>query len=122
MRNVRILKLVLSDKNCGPVEVRLMMVTTHRLTGALPGPSVSQILQNQPKLLLAGPNQANKLRRSRRNIWDRSRADVQLETELSHWKDQWHSSNQGQQHHYDENAAMGPQDSYRYGANANCDH
>uniref|UniRef100_A0A4W6G1Z8 ECRG4 augurin precursor a n=1 Tax=Lates calcarifer TaxID=8187 RepID=A0A4W6G1Z8_LATCA len=91
----------------------------------------------------ASPVQANgflnRLRRPRRNIWDRSRPDVQqwilqfmsmgydearLETDLSYWRDQWRSSDQGRQHHYDENAAVGPQDSasYRHGANVNYDY
>ncbi|XP_076022004.1 augurin-A-like isoform X3 [Genypterus blacodes] len=74
--------------------------------------------------------------RTKRNIWDRSRPDVQqwiaqfmhmgydetrLETDLSYWKDQWRSSDQGRQHHYDENAPMGPP-SYRQGADVNYDY
>ncbi|KAG7238690.1 hypothetical protein INR49_030526 [Caranx melampygus] len=58
-----------------------------------------------------------KLSRTKRNIWDRSRPDVQqwimqfmymgfdeqrLETDLSYWMDQARSSDQGRQHHYDE--------------------
>ncbi|XP_008292554.1 augurin-A-like [Stegastes partitus] len=89
------------------------------------------------------PDRANeflrRLRRPRRNIWDRSRPDVQqwiqqfmsmgydearLEADLSYWKDQWRSSDQGRQHHYDENAAVAPRDSasYRHGANVNYDY
>ncbi|KAK6325238.1 hypothetical protein J4Q44_G00045800 [Coregonus suidteri] len=79
------------------------------------------------------------LRRPKRNIWDRSRPDVQqwimqfmhmgydearLETDLSYWMDLSRSSDQGHQHHYDENAPIGPQDpgSYRHGANVNYDY
>ncbi|XP_036808185.1 augurin-A isoform X2 [Oncorhynchus mykiss] len=79
------------------------------------------------------------LRRPKRNIWDRSRPDVQqwimqfmhmgydearLETDLSYWMDLARSSDQGRQHHYDENAPIGPQDpdSYRHGANVNYDY
>ncbi|KAL7890583.1 hypothetical protein AOLI_G00000590 [Acnodon oligacanthus] len=78
-------------------------------------------------------------RRPRRNLWDRSRPDVQqwiqqfmymgydearLETDLSHWMDYARANDQGRQHHYDENAAMGPQhpSSYRHGANVNYDY
>ncbi|KAM6978742.1 augurin-A [Tautogolabrus adspersus] len=80
-----------------------------------------------------------KLSRTKRNIWDRSRPDVQqwimqfmhmgydeqrLETDLSYWMDQARSTDQGRQHHYDENAAVGPRDqsSYRHGANVNYDY
>ncbi|XP_035651781.1 augurin-A-like [Oncorhynchus keta] len=79
------------------------------------------------------------LRRPKRNIWDRSRPDVQqwimqfmhmgydearLETDLSYWMDLARSSDQGRQHHYDESAPIGPQDpsSYRHGANVNYDY
>uniref|UniRef100_A0A3P8SCM8 ECRG4 augurin n=1 Tax=Amphiprion percula TaxID=161767 RepID=A0A3P8SCM8_AMPPE len=89
------------------------------------------------------PERANeflrRLRRTRRNIWDRSRPDVQqwiqqfmslgydearLEADLSYWKDQWRSSDQVRQHHYDENAAVGPRDSAssRHGAGVNYDY
>ncbi|XP_072539018.1 augurin-B [Salminus brasiliensis] len=78
-------------------------------------------------------------RRPRRNLWDRSRPDVQqwiqqfmqmgydearLETDLAHWMDHARANDQGRQHHYDENAAMGPRDSsaYRHGANVNYDY
>ncbi|XP_042350258.1 augurin-A [Plectropomus leopardus] len=80
-----------------------------------------------------------KLSRTKRNLWDRSRPDVQqwimqfmymgfdeqrLETDLSYWMDQARASDQGRQHHYDENAAIGPRDhgSYRHGANVNYDY
>eukprot|EP00066_Takifugu_rubripes_P017321 XP_011606587.1 PREDICTED: augurin [Takifugu rubripes] len=80
-----------------------------------------------------------KLSRTKRNIWDRSRADVQqwiqqfmylgfdeqrLEADLSYWMDQARSNNQGRQHHYDENSPTGPRDpsSYRYGADVNYDY
>ncbi|XP_077584533.1 augurin-A [Stigmatopora nigra] len=77
--------------------------------------------------------------RSKRNIWDRSRPDVQqwimqfmylgydeqrLETDLSYWMDHARANDHGRQHHYDENAAIGPRDpnSYRHGANVNYDY
>ncbi|XP_022531031.2 augurin-B [Astyanax mexicanus] len=77
--------------------------------------------------------------RPRRNLWDRSRPDVQqwiqqfmymgydearLETDLAHWMDHARANDQGRQHHYDENAAMGPRDAnaYRHGANVNYDY
>uniref|UniRef100_A0A8C1YZI2 ECRG4 augurin precursor a n=1 Tax=Cyprinus carpio TaxID=7962 RepID=A0A8C1YZI2_CYPCA len=79
------------------------------------------------------------LRRPKRNLWDRSRPDVQqwiqqfmymgfdearLETDLAFWMDQYQSSDQGRQHHYDENSPMGPRSagSYRHGANVNYDY
>merc|ERR1739838_495815 len=78
--------------------------------------------------------------RPRRNaVWDRSRPDVQqwimqfmhmgydearLETDLSYWMDRSRSGDQGRQHHYDENAPIGPRDAanYRHGANVNYDY
>lgn len=80
-----------------------------------------------------------KLSRTKRNIWDRSRADVQqwiqqfmymgfdeqrLEADLSYWMDHARANDQGRQHHYDENAPIGPRDhsSYRHGANVNYDY
>ncbi|XP_040912566.1 augurin-A [Toxotes jaculatrix] len=80
-----------------------------------------------------------KLSRTKRNIWDRSRPDVQqwimqfmymgfdeqrLEADLSYWMDLARSSDQGRQHHYDENSPIGPRDpsSYRHGANVNYDY
>uniref|UniRef100_A0A8C6UD55 ECRG4 augurin precursor a n=1 Tax=Neogobius melanostomus TaxID=47308 RepID=A0A8C6UD55_9GOBI len=80
-----------------------------------------------------------KLSRSKRQIWDRSRPDVQqwiqqfmymgydeqrLEADLSYWMDHARSYDQGRQHHYDENAPVGPRDqsSYRHGANVNYDY
>ncbi|XP_056157556.1 augurin-B [Lampris incognitus] len=96
-----------------------------------------------PEAVAVAPAQAKEflgsLRRPRRNIWDRSRPDVQqwimqfmhmgydearLETDLSYWMDHSRSSDQGRQHHYDENAPIGPQDpsSYRHGANVNYDY
>ncbi|KAJ8003542.1 hypothetical protein DPEC_G00149430 [Dallia pectoralis] len=78
-------------------------------------------------------------RRPRRNLWDRSRPDVQqwiqqfmhlgydearLETDLAYWMDQSRSTDQGRQHQYDENAPIGPRDpsTYRHGANVNYDY
>nr|XP_046261099.1 augurin-A isoform X2 [Scatophagus argus] len=79
-----------------------------------------------------------KLSRTKRNIWDRSRPDVQqwimqfmfmgfdeqLEADLSYWRDLARSTDQGRQHHYDENSPTGPRDtaSYRHGANVNYDY
>ncbi|KAG8000560.1 Augurin-B, partial [Nibea albiflora] len=80
-----------------------------------------------------------KLRRTKRNIWDRSRADVQqwimqfkfmgydeqkLEADLLYWMDHARANDQGRQHHYDENSPIGPRDptSYRHGANVNYDY
>ncbi|KAF7215577.1 augurin-A isoform X1 [Nothobranchius furzeri] len=80
-----------------------------------------------------------KLSRNRRNVWDRSRPDVQqwimqfmqmgfdeqrLEADLQYWMDHARSNDQGRQHHYDENSPMGPRDtaSYRHGANVNYDY
>ncbi|XP_076016684.1 augurin-A [Genypterus blacodes] len=80
-----------------------------------------------------------KLSRSKRNVWDRSRQDVQqwimqfkqmgfdeerLEADLSYWMDHARSHDQGRQHHYDENAPIGPRDTsaYRHGADVNYDY
>ncbi|PWA31148.1 hypothetical protein CCH79_00002610, partial [Gambusia affinis] len=92
-----------------------------------------------------------KLSRTKRNVWDRSRPDVQqwimqfmqmgfdeqftepdasaasfsrqrLEADLQYWKDHARSHDQGRQHHYDENAPIGPRSSYRHGANVNYDY
>uniref|UniRef100_A0A3Q3IV51 ECRG4 augurin precursor n=1 Tax=Monopterus albus TaxID=43700 RepID=A0A3Q3IV51_MONAL len=80
-----------------------------------------------------------KLSRTKRNVWDRSRPDVQqwimqfmymgfdeqrLESDLSYWMDHARANDQGRQHHYDENAPIGPRDpaSYRHGANVNYDY
>uniref|UniRef100_A0AAY5F1U0 Uncharacterized protein n=1 Tax=Electrophorus electricus TaxID=8005 RepID=A0AAY5F1U0_ELEEL len=78
-------------------------------------------------------------RRPKRNIWDRSRPDVQqwiqqfmymgydearLEADLSYWMDHARSSDQARQHHYDENSPIGPRypGSYRHGADVNYDY
>ena len=47
-----------------------------------------------------------------------------LEADLSYWMDQSRSRDQGRQHHYDENAPIGPRypDAYRHGANVNYDY
>ncbi|XP_021453613.2 augurin-A [Oncorhynchus mykiss] len=80
-----------------------------------------------------------KLQRPKRNIWDRSRPDVQqwimqfmymgfdetrLEADLSYWMDHARSSDQGRQHHYDENSPIGPRDrgAHRHGADVNYDY
>uniref|UniRef100_H3D8P6 ECRG4 augurin precursor a n=1 Tax=Tetraodon nigroviridis TaxID=99883 RepID=H3D8P6_TETNG len=78
------------------------------------------------------------LSRTRRNIWDRSRPDVQqwiqqfmylgfdeqqLEADLSYWMDHARAHDQGRQHHYDENGPLGPRaSSYRHGADVNYDY
>ncbi|KAI5613529.1 augurin-A precursor [Silurus asotus] len=78
-------------------------------------------------------------RRPRRNVWDRSRPDVQqwiqqfmqmgydearLETDLAYWMNHAKANDQGRQHHYDEISALGAQDAsaYRHGANVNYDY
>ncbi|KAG7263087.1 hypothetical protein CRUP_021768 [Coryphaenoides rupestris] len=80
-----------------------------------------------------------RLSRPRRNVWDRSRPDVQqwiqqfmymgfdeqrLETDLAYWLDQARATDQGRQHHYDENSPLnnGDPSSYRHGANVNYDY
>lgn len=47
-----------------------------------------------------------------------------LEADLSYWMDHARANDQGRQHHYDENAPIGPRDqaSYRHGANVNYDY
>ncbi|XP_051567235.1 augurin-A [Myxocyprinus asiaticus] len=79
------------------------------------------------------------LKRPKRNLWERNRPDVQqwiqqfmymgfdearLEADLSYWMDHYRSNDQSRQHHYDENAPMGPRGagSYRHGANVNYDY
>ncbi|XP_063070294.1 augurin-A [Engraulis encrasicolus] len=79
------------------------------------------------------------LKRPKRQLWDRSRPDVQqwiqqfmymgydearLEADLAYWKDQAQAGDQGRQHHYDENAALGPRHAqdHRHGANVNYDY
>ncbi|XP_026150593.1 augurin-A [Mastacembelus armatus] len=105
------------------------------VAGAGTGPSKSSVAIRPSKAqeFLA------KLSRTKRNIWDRSRPDVQqwimqfmymgfdeqrLETDLSYWMDHARSSDHGRQHHYDENSPTGPRDpaSYRHGANVNYDY
>uniref|UniRef100_A0A3B1JKV1 ECRG4 augurin precursor a n=1 Tax=Astyanax mexicanus TaxID=7994 RepID=A0A3B1JKV1_ASTMX len=79
------------------------------------------------------------LQRPKRNLWDRSRPDVQqwiqqfmymgydearLETDLAYWMDQARGSDPARQHHYDENSPMGPRyaSHYRHGADVNYDY
>lgn len=47
-----------------------------------------------------------------------------LETDLAYWMDHARASDQGRQHHYDENSPIGPRDpsSYRHGADVNYDY
>uniref|UniRef100_A0A8C5FCV4 ECRG4 augurin precursor a n=1 Tax=Gadus morhua TaxID=8049 RepID=A0A8C5FCV4_GADMO len=80
-----------------------------------------------------------KLNRPKRNVWDRSRPDVQqwiqqfmymgfdeqrLETDMAYWLDQSRATDQGRQHHHDENSphANGDPGNYRHGANVNYDY
>ncbi|KAM3607534.1 uncharacterized protein V6R79_009309 [Siganus canaliculatus] len=101
--------------------------------GTVPSKSAVAVPSSKAQEFLA------KLRRTRRNVWDRSRPDVQqwimqfmymgfdeqrLEADLSYWMDHARSSDQGRQHHYDENSPIGPRDpsSYRHGANVNYDY
>nr|XP_057938020.1 augurin-A [Doryrhamphus excisus] len=114
------------------------------VAGAAPPASFSSSSSSSSKSSVAmAPSKAQeflaKLRRTKRNIWDRSRPDVQqwimqfmymgydeqrLETDLSYWMDHARSTDHGRQHHYDENAPIGPRDpnSYRHGANVNYDY
>nr|XP_023646380.1 augurin [Paramormyrops kingsleyae] len=79
------------------------------------------------------------VRRPKRNVWDRSRPDVQqwimqyrymgfdetrLEADLSYWWDYYRSIDRGRQHHYDENSPLAPQhrSSHRHGADVNYDY
>ncbi|XP_056611275.1 augurin-A [Triplophysa dalaica] len=79
------------------------------------------------------------LKRPKRNLWDRSRPDVQqwiqqfmymgydearLEADLAYWMDHYRSNDQGRQHHYDENSPIGSRGpgSYRHGADVNYDN
>ncbi|KTG04360.1 hypothetical protein cypCar_00029165, partial [Cyprinus carpio] len=106
--------------------------------------STAKELEARPKAQIAVSQYKAKeflsvFHRPKRNVWDRSRPDVQqwiqqfmymgydearLETDLSYWMDQARSNDQGRQHHHDENAPMSQQDpsSYRHGANVNYDY
>uniref|UniRef100_A0A8B9HKY6 ECRG4 augurin precursor n=1 Tax=Astyanax mexicanus TaxID=7994 RepID=A0A8B9HKY6_ASTMX len=81
----------------------------------------------------------NPYKQPKRNLWDRSRPDVQqwiqqfmymgydearLETDLAYWMDQARGSDPARQHHYDENSPMGPRyaSHYRHGADVNYDY
>ncbi|XP_037542464.1 augurin-A [Nematolebias whitei] len=102
-------------------------------TGNVPSKSAVAIPAPKAQEFLA------KLSRTKRNLWDRSRPDVQqwimqfmhmgydearLETDLQYWMDHARANDQGRQHHYDENSPIGPRDSssYRHGANVNYDY
>ncbi|XP_063068662.1 augurin-B [Engraulis encrasicolus] len=99
--------------------------------------------QPKPPAVAVAPAKAKEflatVRRPKRNIWDRSRPDVQqwimqlvymgydeaaLETHLSYWMDHSRTTDNMGQHHYDENSPTGHYDpsSYRYGANVNYDY
>ncbi|XP_013867110.1 augurin-A isoform X1 [Austrofundulus limnaeus] len=101
--------------------------------GSAPSKSAVAIPPSKAQEFLA------KLSRTKRNLWDRSRPDVQqwimqfmsmgydearLETDLQYWMDHARSNDPGRQHHYDENSPIGPRDtsSYRHGANVNYDY
>uniref|UniRef100_A0A3Q0TBG9 ECRG4 augurin precursor a n=1 Tax=Amphilophus citrinellus TaxID=61819 RepID=A0A3Q0TBG9_AMPCI len=102
-------------------------------TGTAPSLSSVAVPSSKAKEFLA------KLSRTKRNLWDRSRPDVQqwimqfmymgfdeqrLETDISYWRDHARASDPGRQHHYDENAPIAPRGhaSYRHGANVNYDY
>ncbi|XP_053494373.1 augurin-B [Ictalurus furcatus] len=124
--------LILCNTSGGSGESTLSKILKKRdvLSRTADGLVVSQV---KAKEFLSAP------RRPRRNLWDRSRPDVQqwiqqfmhmgydearLETDLAYWMDQAKANDQGRQHHYDENAAMGPRDAgaFRHGANVNYDY
>ncbi|MBN3274073.1 AUGN protein, partial [Polyodon spathula] len=82
----------------------------------------------------------NARKRFKRQLWDRPQPDVQqwtrqfmymgfdelrIETDLSYWMDRGRNPHDyyRHQHHYDENAPIGPRDpySYRHGASVNYD-
>ncbi|XP_006639220.3 augurin-A [Lepisosteus oculatus] len=97
----------------------------------------------KPEPLAVSPSKAKEfltaLKRPKRNLWDRTRPDVQqwiqqfmymgfdesrFETDLSYWMDHYRQHDYyGYQHHYDENAPIGPRypSSFRHGANVNYD-
>ncbi|XP_061580155.1 augurin-A [Cololabis saira] len=109
--------------------------STSTSTGTSTGPAQSpvSIPSSEAQDFLA------KLSRTKRNLWDRNRPDVQqwimqflymgfdeerLEADLSYWRDHARSNDPGRQHHYDENAPIAPRDAtaYRHGANVNYDY
>ncbi|XP_013867111.1 augurin-A isoform X2 [Austrofundulus limnaeus] len=113
----------------------LLTLTALRVAeaGSAPSKSAVAIPPSKAQEFLA------KLSRTKRNLWDRSRPDVQqwimqfmsmgydearLETDLQYWMDHARSNDPGRQHHYDENSPIGPRDtsSYRHGANVNYDY
>uniref|UniRef100_A0A3P9KMP2 ECRG4 augurin precursor a n=1 Tax=Oryzias latipes TaxID=8090 RepID=A0A3P9KMP2_ORYLA len=99
------------------VVVAMLTLLTVAETGKSPSESTIAVPSSKAKEFLL------KLSRSKRNIWDRSRPDVQqwimqfmqlgydeqrLEADLSYWMDQARASDHGRQHHYDENSPYGP--------------
>ncbi|XP_067230609.1 augurin-B [Chanodichthys erythropterus] len=119
----------------GSSESRLHRILMKRDAKELEARPKAQIAVSQSK----AKQFLSELHRTKRNVWDRSRPDVQqwiqqfmymgydearLETDLSYWMDQARSNDQGRQHHHDENAPMSQQDprSYRQGANVNYDY
>ncbi|GAA6098493.1 augurin-B [Tachysurus ichikawai] len=124
--------LILCNSSGGSGESTLSKILKKR---NVQGRSVDELVvpKVKAKEFLSAP------RRPRRNLWDRSRPDVQqwiqqfmqmgydearLETDLAYWMDHAKANDQGRQHHYDENAAMGPRDAsgFRHGANVNYDY
>lgn len=57
-------------------------------------------------------------------LWSCFFPPQRLETDLSYWMDHARSSDQGRQHHYDENSPIGPRDrgAHRHGADVNYDY
>nr|XP_040058061.1 augurin-A [Gasterosteus aculeatus aculeatus] len=113
----------------------LRILKKRDVAGAASAPSRASVAVPSSKALAF----LGKVSRTKRNLWDRSRPDVQqwiaqfmsmgfdeqrLETDLSYWMDQARSRDQGRQHQYDENAPIGPRDqsSYRHGADVNYDY
>ncbi|KAJ3592446.1 hypothetical protein NHX12_007573 [Muraenolepis orangiensis] len=111
----------------------LTLLLTLRAASGAPSKSALTLAPSKAQEFLALQH------RPKRNVWDRSRPDVQqwiqqfmlmgfdeqrLETDLAYWLDQSRGMDQGRQHHYDENSphANSPQASQRHGANVNYDY
>ncbi|XP_062852877.1 augurin-B [Trichomycterus rosablanca] len=124
--------LILCHPSGGSGESTLSKILKKRDVESKPAAEL-MLSQMKAKEFLSAPQ------RPRRNLWDRSRPDVQqwiqqfmhmgydearLETDLAYWMDHARANDQGQQHHYDENAAMGSRDAtaFRHGANVNYDY
>ncbi|XP_008273820.1 augurin-A [Stegastes partitus] len=130
---VLLILLALSDASSDRSLLKILRKRDVAGAGTAPSKSSIAVPSSKAQEFLA------KLSRTKRNVWDRSRPDVQqwimqfmymgfdeqrLETDLSYWMDHARSSDQGRQHHYDENSPIGPRDpsSYRHGANVNYDY